>query len=278
MPHTILNTQTDNCHGAFHIARPSPLGNPYIIGHDGDGEEVMERYREWILSRIEERDPVVCTALLGIRPGQPLACSCTSSHCHGNVISKLMEGGIQQQLRTRSEKTMRYAGIGSRSTPEHVLRAMHNIAHRLSELGYTLLSGGASGADSAFEEGAGWAKKIYLPWPDFRNLQGPQYITQPSSEASRVAEVVHPAGSRLNHTARALMARNSHQVLGTDLKSPVDFVVCWTPDGCATESGRTRVTGGTGQAIALADRWGVPVINLAKGKAAMLALAKLVSE
>lgn len=44
---------------------------------------------------------------------------------------------------------------------------------------------------------------------------------------------------------------------------PAAFVVCWTPDACETEAARGRDTGGTGQAIALADRHGIPVFNLA---------------
>ncbi|OAP92645.1 hypothetical protein A4H96_03760 [Acidithiobacillus ferrooxidans] len=153
---------------------------------------------------------------------------------------------------------------------------MRKIAHRLSELGYTLLSGGAAGADSAFEEGCFGKKKIYLPWPGFRHLQGRHCVTLPSAEAYRVAEAIHPTWKRLNDTAQALMARNSHQVLGTDLRSPVDFVVCWTPDNCESEATRSRNTGGTGQAIALANRWGIPVVNLAGGKVAMNRMAELV--
>ena len=269
MTHLILNTKTDDCRHAAYIARPSPLGNPYAIGPDGDRDTVIERYRGWLAARIAERDPVVCTALLGISPGAPLSCHCAPTRCHGEVIAEALDGGAQERLRDRAEKTMRYAGIGSRTTPEPALQIMRKVAHRLSELGFTLLSGGAAGADAAFEDGCFSKKEIYLPWPGFRHLQGRHCVTLPSSEARRVAEVVHPAWKRLDDTGQALMARNSHQVLGADLRSPVDFVVCWTPDGCETESARSRATGGTGQAIALADRWGIPVVNLAGGRAAM---------
>ena len=290
MSHPILNIQSDDCRHAAYVARPSPLGNPYAIGPDGDRETVIERYRGWLSARIAERDPVVCTALLSIQPEQPLSCHCAPAPCHAAVIAEVLDGGLQAQLRERTNKSLRYAGIGSRSTPDPVLQVMRKVAHRLSELGYTLLSGGAAGADSAFEEGCRQSacaseaekqgcfgkKEIYLPWPGFRHLQGRHCITLPSAEAFRVAEVIHPAWKRLNDTAQALMARNSHQILGADLRSPVDFVVCWTPDGCETEAGRSRTTGGTGQAIALADRWGIPVVNLAHGKAALGRLAELV--
>ena len=277
MSHTILNIKTDDCRHAVYIARPSPLGNPYAIGPDGDRDAVIERYRAWLDARIKERDPVVCTALLGIYPGQPLACHCAPARCHGEVIVEALDAGVQRRLRNRNNPTLRYAGIGSRSTPEPVLQVMRQIAHRLSELGYTLLSGGAAGADTAFEAGQFGQKEIYLPWPGFRHLQGRHCVTLPSAEAYRVAEPMPPAWKRLGDTAQALTARNSHQVLGADLRSPVDFVVCWTPDGCETEAARSRATGGTGQAIALADRWGIPVVNLAGGNAAMNRLADLVA-
>ncbi|MBU2792723.1 DUF4326 domain-containing protein [Acidithiobacillus thiooxidans] len=277
MSHSILNIQSDDCRQAAYVARPSPLGNPYAIGPDGSREEVIERYRHWLAARIAERDPVVCTALLGIQPDQPLSCHCAPLPCHATVIAEILDGGVQERCRARETPSLRYAGIGSRSTPDPVLQVMRKIAHRLSELGYTLLSGGASGADSAFQAGCTGKKEIYLPWAGFRDWQADFCIPLPSSEAFRVAEVVHPAGNRMNDRARALMARNSHQVLGADLRSPVDFVVCWTPDSCESESTRSRTTGGTGQAIALADRWGIPVINLAHGKAALGRLASWIT-
>lgn len=48
---------------------------------------------------------------------------------------------------------MYYAGIGSRETPTFVLEAFKQIGEELAKLGVILRSGGASGADSAFEEG-----------------------------------------------------------------------------------------------------------------------------
>ena len=277
MSHAILNIKTDDCRKAAYVARPSPLGNPYAIGPDGYRDAVIERYRHWLTARIAERDPVVCTALLGIRPEQPLSCHCAPARCHAEVIAEMLDGGVQERLRAHGQPSLRFAGIGSRSTPDHVLQVMRKVAHRLSELGYTLLSGGAAGADSAFEDGCFGRKEIYLPWPGFRNLKGRHYVTLPSAEAFRVAEAVHPAWKRLDDKGKSLMARNSHQVLGADLRSPVDFVVCWTPDVCESEAARSRTTGGTGQAIALADRWGIPVVNLAKGRAALERIGRVVT-
>ena len=55
-------------------------------------------------------------------------------------------------------------------------------------------------------------------------------------------------------TARKFHARNCYQVLGKDLQSPSNFVLCWTPGGA--------VTGGTGQALRIAIDRGIPVFNM----------------
>ena len=61
-----------------------------------------------------------------------------------------------------------YAGIGSRETPPDICKIMTEIAKRLAHLGLTLHSGGAEGADSAFERGAILRRKIFLPWDGFQ--------------------------------------------------------------------------------------------------------------
>jgi hypothetical protein len=73
------------------------------------------------------------------------------------------------------------------------------------------------------------------------------------------------------------MARNSHQILGVGLNDPVAFVICWTPDGAEHERECGPKTGGTGQAIRLASRRGIPVVNLARA-GALERIADLVRE
>jgi hypothetical protein len=50
------------------------------------------------------------------------------------------------------------------------------------------------------------------------------------------------------------MTRNMMQVLGKNLDTPVDFVVCWTKNG--------KDIGGTGAAIRCAWDHSIPVYNL----------------
>lgn len=157
-----------------------------------------------------------------------------------------------------------YAGIGSRRTPPDVLELMATLARRLLREGWTLRTGGASGADEAFMLGAGMFPKsidLYLPWPGFRAHTSCR-LAMPSERAIEIAKAHHPAWRSLNGSARSLVARNTHQILGADCASPSAFVLCWTPDGAETET--DEGTGGTGQAIRVAVACGIPVWNLAR--------------
>lgn len=47
----VLNKRRDGCpRGAAYIGRPSKWGNPFVIGADGTRDEVVERYRTWLVS------------------------------------------------------------------------------------------------------------------------------------------------------------------------------------------------------------------------------------
>jgi hypothetical protein len=154
---------------------------------------------------------------------------------------------------------MYYAGIGSRKTPAQILFTMTKIARTFAQHGWILRSGGAAGADTAFSNGAGELAHIYLPWHGFGTpTSGRAFIY--SSDAMEFAKQFHPTWSRLSWTAKKLMARNTHQILGHDALGRSSIVICWTPDGAETLT--TRETGGTGQAIRMAVHYNVPVFNL----------------
>lgn len=154
---------------------------------------------------------------------------------------------------------MFYTGIGSRETPKDILKLMTAISKDLSGIGYTLRSGGADGADDYFERGA-TKKEIYLPWKMFNNNPSPLFKI--SQEAMALASEHHPAWDRLKDPVKKLMARNSTQVLGLELDTPSDFLVCWTQDGCESHLTRTAATGGTGLAITVASKRSIPIYNL----------------
>jgi len=69
-----------------------------------------------------------------------------------------------------------------------------------------------------------------------------------------MAKKYHPNWNRLSIGAQKLMVRNCMQILGFTGDIPTDFVVCWTKDG--------KASGGTGQAIRIADDYQIPVYNI----------------
>lgn len=159
-----------------------------------------------------------------------------------------------------------YAGIGSRETPADICKLMTKIAHDLENQGYILRSGGADGADKAFEAGVSNPehKEIYLPWKGFNGNFSPLFITEQIfnkevcnplfNMAVELAKKYHPKYDALSSGAKRMMIRNIYQVLGWDMNRPVDFIVCWTKDGSAT--------GGTGQALRFAMDNGIKIYNL----------------
>ena len=148
-----------------------------------------------------------------------------------------------------------YAGIGSRETPPRMLDHFARIGEAFAKKGYTLRSGGAKGADSAFEVGCdrviNGKKEIYLPWKGFEDSKSELYNI--SDEAIKIASKYHPYWHNLSPGSQKLQARNSYQILGYDLKTPSNFVICYTKGG--------KGSGGTGQAIRIARNYNIPVFD-----------------
>jgi hypothetical protein len=177
-----------------------------------------------------------------------------------NMLGRLLMKLRKEIKEEEASKVRYYTGIGSRKTPYNILNKMSEIAKAFGNTGFTLRSGGAPGADSAFEKTAK-EKEVFLPWNGFNNKSG--IIPKATVKALELAEEFHPNWHNLSDSARRFMIRNVYQVLGKDLNTPSEFVICWTPDGAETANERSIKTGGTGFAIALADSLGIPVYNLA---------------
>ena len=144
-----------------------------------------------------------------------------------------------------------YAGIGSRQTPKHLIPIIDKIVLKLNELGYTLRSGAADGADTFFENKS-VLNEIFLPWEGYNGHTS--QLFNDTKEGWELAKLYHPNWEALSYGAKKMMVRNCYQVLGFDLKTPVEFIVCWTKDG--------KASGGTGFAIRLAKAYNIPIFNL----------------
>lgn len=146
-----------------------------------------------------------------------------------------------------------YSGIGSRETPQHICIIMEQEARRLDAMGYVLRSGGADGADTAFEKGA-TTKEIYIPWHGFNGRF--DAIVPEIQKAVHIAKTIHPAWGAMGPGGKKLHARNVFQVLGMDLETPVEFVLFWS------KVYKGEPIGGTRTAVMLARERNIPTFNL----------------
>jgi hypothetical protein len=68
----------------IYIGRPGPFGNPFVIGRDGNRQEVIRKYREWIVNQ-----PDLMDRIEELR-GKVLGCWCSPEPCHGDVLVELL--------------------------------------------------------------------------------------------------------------------------------------------------------------------------------------------
>ena len=72
----------------IYIGRGSKWGNPFIIGRDGNREEVISKYEAYIMSKPE---------LINFLPeliDKTLGCWCKPKICHGDILKRLVEDEI----------------------------------------------------------------------------------------------------------------------------------------------------------------------------------------
>ena len=72
--------------GAVRVDRGTPFGNPYRIGPDGTREEVVARYEQDFLYRVEQ-DPVFRARVEALERASALLCWCAPLACHADVIA-----------------------------------------------------------------------------------------------------------------------------------------------------------------------------------------------
>jgi hypothetical protein len=156
-----------------------------------------------------------------------------------------------------SRKT--YAGIGSRGDkradgtreiPQNIRERFVKAIGILNKLEFTARTGDAAGSDGIVRTYAANGKTEVFTKDDATPV------------TREIAREIHPKPEALSNDALDLMARNTNQVFGQDLDSPVDFVLVYEPSGY-DGSGQRPERGGSNQAIDMAYRKGIPVINIA---------------
>lgn len=90
--------------------KPSPLGNPYKVGRDGDLARVLAKYRAWLWGRLKARHEATVTALREIHAIEAyeglvsLGCWCVNKEaagegeeaCHCDVIAKAVRWLVEK--------------------------------------------------------------------------------------------------------------------------------------------------------------------------------------
>ena len=158
---------------------------------------------------------------------------------------------------TKGSKKMYYAGIGSRKTPQACLDFMTKIGRVCTKKDLTLRSGGAIGADQAFERGCdleSGQKEIWTPKS--------QHIVEHEWAIEKAKAVCweYPLHKMKPYT-RSLIIRNMYQIFGDDEENlkPVKFVVFY----CVGDPlMRGKESGGTRYTVRAAHNYNIPHFNL----------------
>ena len=197
-----------------------------------------------------------------------------------------LDPALVEQLRAALDepkpraRPVAYAGVGSRATPREVLAGISDVAQVLGDAGFALSTGGADGADKAFESGAlrtDAPVTVHTPWPGYngyrpgRDPESDIDVIHPRADDAvrglsflHLARKHHPAWDRCRRGARALFLRNVSILagaLGDDgTVLPVRAVIAWNPNGSA----HGREAGGTGHTLRVAAELDIPVVNLSE--------------
>ena len=67
-----------------YVGRPSPWGNPFVIGRDGNRVEVIAQFRAYA-ERMLQAEPEWLKPLVG----HDLVCWCAPKICHADVLVQL---------------------------------------------------------------------------------------------------------------------------------------------------------------------------------------------
>ena len=66
---------------AVYVGRPSIFGNPFVIGKDGNREEVCDKYKRWLYNRPD----LIKQAIYQLK-GKDLVCWCAPAQCHADTL------------------------------------------------------------------------------------------------------------------------------------------------------------------------------------------------
>lgn len=69
---------------AVYVGRPSKFGNPFVLGVHGSRDQVIEKYRGWLMGQ-----PRLVEAAKRELRGKRLVCWCAPLRCHADVLAEV---------------------------------------------------------------------------------------------------------------------------------------------------------------------------------------------
>ena len=70
--------------------RSEGWGNRFVVGRDGTREEVIEKFRQWVLTQ-----PDYIERVRKVMPGKRIVCWCKPKDCHGDIFLELLGQPVQ---------------------------------------------------------------------------------------------------------------------------------------------------------------------------------------
>lgn len=142
-----------------------------------------------------------------------------------------------------------YTGTGIVQVSKSMKETILAIAKYLSDQGYTLRTGLSKGMDAAFIEGS---DSVSLFTYEGENTNGADaFICEETDFIKRDLKENYLTLGALTKVARQRVVRSYYELLGEDLNTPSEFLVCYDPcEGVVNYTHR------------LANRLGIKVYNL----------------
>jgi len=76
-----------------YIGRGSILGNPFVLGKDGNRDEVISKYEKYLRNRLFSNflpgRKTIREAIYNLSADAILGCYCKPKACHGDIIIKI---------------------------------------------------------------------------------------------------------------------------------------------------------------------------------------------
>lgn len=180
--------------------------------------------------------------------------------------------------------TKYYTGVGSRNLTPSQLSLLEEIGKVMASKGFTLRSGGADGADIAFQKGACSVNptktEIWIPWKTFNNLPLSQeslsqanYVTISQEQTEKAGQWLCDTGimpwwSNCKQSVQKLHSRNVHQVVGRGKDEETSSGNCSSATlskvciYAAEEDEKGNVKGGTRTAVMASRFLNIPTYNI----------------